>query len=112
MAMFDDFGTMKMKVGVVPEPGRVVVRPVGPINSVTAASFGHALLSAIDQTADPVEIDLKEVPYASSAAFRMLLMAIERLDQRNQRLQLSNVEQLVHKALEMGNFTSLVDVLS
>jgi len=111
MALIGDLGGVSMEVRVNLQPDKVVLQPIGAINSVTAESFGNVLMAAIEQNQVPIELDLAEVPYASSAAFRVLLIAIQKLDQRRQRLRLSKVPHLVSKALDTANFTSLVDVV-
>jgi anti-anti-sigma factor len=98
-----------LEVRITSGPERVVLHPVGPINSVNAESFKSKLLSAVAQSEMPVELDLEEVPYASSAAFRAMLAAIDGLSQRGQKLRLTHCSSTVLRAIDIINFAMLVD---
>jgi anti-anti-sigma factor len=109
MRMFDDFGATNLEMRVAPAPDRVVLHPIGPINSVNAASFRAKLMSAVERFDTPIELDLADVPYATAAAFNAILAAIDRHGLRAQKLRLTHCSAIVYKAMDIVNLTSLAD---
>jgi anti-anti-sigma factor len=69
----------------------LILHAVGPVDGNTAPHLQEPLLHAAESLSGPVQLDLAEVPYMSSAGLRVLLLAAKALQKRGERLRLINV---------------------
>jgi anti-anti-sigma factor len=90
---------------------RIIVKPVGRVDSTVTEEFQQRLLGAIDAHSVPVELDCSAMPYISSSGLRVLALAAKALRQRAQRLRLTRPTALVLSTLTLTNFTSFLDVV-
>jgi anti-anti-sigma factor len=88
----------------------LVLHAVGPVDSNTAPHLQEPLLRAAESPSGPVQLDLAEVPYMSSAGLRVLLLAAKALQKRGERLRLTNVPPHIYTVLNIAGFTSFIDV--
>jgi len=102
----------ELKVTLEHLESTVVLRAVGPVDSITAASLQEPLLRAVESSSGAVQLDLAQVSYLSSAGMRVLLLAAKALQKRGERLRLLNVPQQIHSLLNLAGFTSFIDVNS
>ena len=104
-------GVASVKPRVITGNREIVVQPEGPLTSVTAESFKRALLRTIENYDCPLLLDLSEVPYCSSAGFHAVMLAAQVLNQRGQKLRLTNASASVRKAMEIVNLAALVEIV-
>jgi anti-anti-sigma regulatory factor len=97
-----------LEVRITPAPGRVVLHPVGPINSVNAESFKSKLMSAVTEYSVPIELDLEEVPYATAAAFHAILTAIDD-GLHVHRLHFTHCSEVMLRELQLINLSGLIE---
>ena len=88
----------------------VVLHAIGSVDSNTASQLQECLLQAAGEAARAVELDLAEVPYMSSAGLRVLMLAAKALQKRGERLRLANVPPQTYNVLNLGGFTSFIDI--
>lgn len=99
-----------MDIAVDLQDDRVIVAPVGNIDTPVAEIFQQRLLAIIQSHPIPVELDFSAVPYISSAGLRVLALAARALRQRQQVLRLRQPSALVLSVLNLTNFTSFIEV--
>jgi anti-anti-sigma factor len=100
-----------MEIDVQVQEDRVIVKPVGRVDSTVAEEFQQRLLGTIDAHPTPVELDCSAMPYISSSGLRVLALAAKALRQRAQRLRITRPTTLVLSTLTLTNFTSFLDVV-
>ncbi|MGH7847320.1 MAG: STAS domain-containing protein [Candidatus Binatia bacterium] len=88
----------------------VVLHAVGSVDSNTAPHLQEPLLRAAEN--GPVQLDLAQVSYMSSAGLRVLLIAAKALQKRGERLRVVNVPPHIYNVLNIAGFTSFIDVSS
>ncbi|MGE3541205.1 MAG: STAS domain-containing protein [Candidatus Tectimicrobiota bacterium] len=99
-----------MDIAVDRQDDRVIVTPMGNIDTPVAEAFQQRLLAVIQDHTVPVELDFAAVPYISSAGLRVLALAARALRQRHQVLRLTQPTPLVLSVLNLTNFTSFIEV--
>jgi len=99
-----------MEVTVATIEGQCVITPRGPIDSTSAPEFEHALLEAIDATAQPLVVDCAAVSYATSAGVHVLVLAAKALAASARRLQLVHVGKPLRSVLDIANLGVLIDL--
>ncbi len=72
-------GRRSMEIDVQVQEDRVIVKPVGRVDSTVAEEFQHRLLGTIDLHVTPVELDCSAIPYISSSGLRVLALAAKAL---------------------------------
>ena len=101
-----------MEIDVQVQEGRVIVKPVGRVDSTVAEEFQRRLLGTTDAYAMPVELDCSAMPYISSSGLRVLALAVKALGQRAQRLRVIQPTAVVLATLTLTIFTSFLDVVT
>jgi anti-anti-sigma factor len=91
---------------------RVIVKPVGRVDSTVAEEFQRRLLGTIAAYATPVELDCSAMPYISSPGLRVLALAAKALGQHAQRLRIIQPTAVVLSTLTLSDFTSFLDVVT
>jgi anti-anti-sigma factor len=99
-----------MEVSVVQERGHVVVRPTGPVDTLTADELQGVLLGLIEQDPQSVELDFGAVPYLSSAGLRALVLAAKAMRDRGHRLRMTALQPTVLSVLEIAGLTAYLDI--
>ncbi|MGL4463042.1 MAG: ATP-binding protein [Planctomycetia bacterium] len=88
---------------------RIVVQPVGDLDSTTGPQLETAMLAAIDHGARWVVVDLAAVPYVGSTALRAFLAVFRRLDQAG-GVRFSGLTPAVKKVFDLSGFSFRVDL--
>ncbi|SRR2546426_451907 len=101
-----------MEIDVQVQEDRVIMKPVGKIDSAVVEEFQQRLLGTIQAHTAPVELDCSAIPYISSAGLRVLALAAKTLRQRAQRLRLTRPTAPVLATLTLTNFTSFLEVVA
>jgi serine/threonine-protein kinase RsbW len=84
-----------------------IVEPQGRIDSASAAAFSGQIDALIQAGSRNLLIDLRNVPYLSSAGFRALLIARKHLDATGGKLILCGVTPPLRRLFEVAHFTDL-----
>lgn len=92
------------------QDGVMIVEPRGRIDTIGAKPFGDRLAALINSGSRHVLIDLRQIPYISSAGFRALLIAAKLMDQANGKLVLCGMSPEIKRLFEIGNFTDLFTI--
>ena len=100
-----------MEIDVKVQEDRVIVKPVGRVDSTAAEEFQRHLLGTIQAYPMPLELDCSGIPYIGSSGLRVLALAAKALRQRAQRLRVVRPTTLVLSTLTLTNFTSFLDVV-
>ncbi len=95
------------------EPDRLVVRPLGNIESYNAEIFSKAVLETLQAyvtTVKKVSIDLKGVSYMSSTGIGSVLQILNYVNQHKMKLNISNINEKIQETLNLIGFNSFIDI--
>jgi len=95
------------------EPDRLVVRPLGNIESYNAEIFSKAVLETLQAyvtTVKKVSIDLKGVSYMSSTGIGSVLQILNYVNQHKMKLNISNINEKIQETLNLIGFNSFLDI--
>ena len=97
-----------MEIKTKAEGNRLTIEVSGRVDTVTAPELEAGLKFG---DAKSVVIDLKEVPYMSSAGLRLLLTAHKTMLAKNGELQLANVQPSVKEVLDITGFSDILNLI-
>lgn len=92
------------------QDGVMIVEPRGRIDTIGAKPFGDRVTALINSGARRLLIDLRQIPYISSAGFRALLIGAKMMDQAKGKLVLCGMSAEIKRLFEIGNFTDLFTI--
>lgn len=92
------------------QEGVTVVEPRGRIDTNGAKPFGDRVAALINSGAHHILIDLRQIPYISSAGFRALLIAAKMMDAAKGKLVLCGMSPEIKRLFEIGSFTDLFTI--
>ena len=92
-----------MEISVEQKQGYVVVTIAGRIDALSSQEIEDHLVGLLDRGARYVILDLKDVPYLSSAGLRVLILLAKHLYGVGQ-LALCNVQETVEEIISMVGF--------
>ena len=81
----------------------------GRIDPTTASEFEKAVMENLDGVQDFV-LDLKDVPYTSSAGLRTLLLAQKKMMKQQGSMTLKNVQSSVLEVLKVTGYIKFLNV--
>jgi anti-sigma B factor antagonist len=90
-------------------PAIAVVRPVGDVDSATAAPLRAAIAEQVDAGARHVVLDLSGVDFMGSAGLALLIAEREAAIGREGELRLAGVPRTAGRALSLTGLTELFD---
>jgi anti-anti-sigma factor len=91
------------------QPGRgTVVYVRGDVDLDSHVEVEQAIVSALESGADPVVVDLSEVPFLDSSGVRALLQARNVALRRNARLTVRDPQPVVAQVLRLTNVAPLL----
>ena len=99
---------MEMIVETIGDVTRIA--PKGNIDSATAARLGDRLKSIMVSGCNRLVVDMKDVPYISSAGFRCLLIAEKEAQRAGGHLALCGLAREVYRLFEIGAFTDIFTI--
>ena len=82
----------------------------GKVDTVTAPALQQSILTAFQKSKDIV-LDLKEVPYMSSAGLRALLIGAKTANSKGGSMKVTNVQDIVMKVFEMSGFKKMLNFI-
>jgi anti-anti-sigma factor len=85
-------------------------RPIGRLDSATAASHEKSLLELLAAPVDSVTVDLSELDYVSSAGLRVLLLAARTARSRGASLVLDSPKPQILEVLRISGFDRILTV--
>jgi anti-anti-sigma factor len=92
------------------QDGVAIVEPRGRIDTNSAKPFGDRVVALIGAGAHKMVIDLRQIPYISSAGFRALLIAAKTMDAAKGKLVLCGMSAEIRRLFEIGAFTDLFTI--
>jgi anti-sigma B factor antagonist len=92
------------------QDGVTIVEPRGRIDTNTAKPFGDRVAALIGGGSHRLLIDLRQIPYISSAGFRALLIAAKMMDAARGKLVLCGMSAEIRRLFEIGAFTDLFTI--
>lgn len=92
------------------QDGVTVLEPRGRIDTNTAKPFGDRMVALIGAGSHNILIDLRQIPYISSAGFRVLLIAAKMMDDAKGKLVLCGMSAEIRRLFEIGAFTDLFTI--
>lgn len=90
-------------------PGVAVVRPVGDVDTATAAPLREAIHGQVSAGARHVVLDLSGVEFMGSAGLALLIAEREAAISREGELRLAGVPRTAGRALSLTGLTELFD---
>ena len=97
-----------MEIKSTTEGTRLTITVSGRVDTVTSPELAAALKLG-DATC--VVIDLKDVPYMSSAGIRILLTAYKTMHGKGGELLLANVQATVREVLDITGFSDIFNIV-
>jgi anti-sigma B factor antagonist len=92
------------------QDGVTIVEPRGRIDTNGAKPFGDRVAALINAGTHHILIDLRQIPYISSAGFRALLIAAKAMDAAKGRLVLCGMSSEIKRLFDIGAFTDLFTI--
>jgi anti-anti-sigma factor len=86
------------------------IAPRGNLDSSTAAKFSEQMKGIIVSGCSRLVVDMKDVPYISSAGFRCLLIAEKDAQRAGGHIALCGLAREVHRLFEIGAFTDIFTI--
>ena len=95
------------------DPEKLVVQPIGNIESYNAEIFSKAVLEALKAFPNMIKyvtVDLKKVPYMSSTGIGSILQILNYINQHKMKLKVSNINEKIQETLNLIGFNSFLDI--
>ena len=97
-----------MNIDVAKNGTSLLITVSGRIDPTTASEFEKAVMGNLDGVQDLV-LDLKDVPYTSSAGLRTLLLAQKRMMKQGS-MTLKNVQSSVLEVLKVTGYIKFLNI--
>ena len=97
-----------MEIKTKAEGNKLTIAVSGRVDTVTAPELEAGLKFG---DAESVVIDLKDVPYMSSAGLRLLLTAHKTMLAKGGELQIANVQPSVREVLDITGFSDILNLV-
>lgn len=97
-----------MDIEISETQGVTVARLSGEINSRTAPTVQDGLLPLV-QPGCKVVLDMRRVPYMSSAGLRTLLLLYRQIDNQNGRVVLTGLSETIRDTMSIIGFLDFFD---
>lgn len=97
-----------MEIKTTAEGNKLTIAVSGRVDTVTAPELAADLNFGDAQS---VVIDLKDVPYMSSAGLRLLLTAHKTMLAKGGELQVANVQPSVREVLDITGFSDILNLV-
>lgn len=88
----------------------VVVSLSGRLDTTTSAGVEKQLHDLIEDGENRLIINFKELVYISSAGLRVLIATIKRLQEKQGKLVLSDLNERVYEVLNIAGFTTIFTI--
>ncbi len=92
--------------------GTMVVRFSGNMDTNTSPAAQPSLEELIEAGSTALLVNLKDVPFVSSAGLRVLLATAKRLNKDAGSLKITDLNETVNEVFEISGFSSILDVYS
>ena len=95
------------------DPEKLIVRPVGNIESYNAEIFSNAVLDVLKaylKTIKHITVDLSKVPYMSSTGIGSILQILNYVNQHKMKLKIININEKIQETLNLIGFNSFLDI--
>ena len=99
-----------MKVEQERNGGKLTLKIEGEINAATAPELKKELDSSFDDDVTELVFDITDVPYISSAGLRVLLESQNKIDEREGRMEVRGVNEMIMEILKLTGFTSFLNI--
>lgn len=99
-----------LKVDTIIENGQTTIQLNGMLDSNNASQLEEAVNKVSDNDIKNVCIDLQNLEYTSSKGLRIILSLQKRLDAKNGKLVLKNIQPAVKEVFEVTGFTDFMDI--
>ncbi|MBE6719539.1 MAG: STAS domain-containing protein [Ruminococcaceae bacterium] len=97
-----------MEINSIKDGGRLTITVSGRVDTVTAPDLEKKILESLDGT-DELILDLKDMPYTSSAGLRVLLKVHKEMSAKG-GMKLTNVCDDVMEVLEVTGFSDILTI--
>ena len=82
----------------------------GRVEGANALALQDALTSLFDKGAAAVVLDLEQLSYISSAGLRVILLAAQRLQERNVKFMVCSLSDSVSEVFQVSGFDKIVPI--
>lgn len=96
-----------MKISIVGDGGRCVIRMAGRFDTHCRREFVEAVAQAVADAAGEIQVDLGGVEYIDSSGLGMLLMVRESAKSAGKTVSIANASGNVRQVLDIANFHKL-----
>lgn len=101
---------MNLKVDVVEENGKSVVRLTGEIDAYTAPELKESLLPLTRIDSQTVEVDLENVNYMDSTGLGVFISALKSTKENNSHLKLVNLQDRVLRLFKITGLDEIINI--
>ncbi|MBQ7654193.1 MAG: STAS domain-containing protein [Clostridia bacterium] len=98
-----------MQISLNKENGVLTVCVNGRVDTVTAPELEKTVFENLEGVSQ-LCLDLKEMPYTSSAGLRVFLMTQKQMTKQGGTMKVLNVCEDVYEVLEMTGFSDIMDI--
>lgn len=99
-----------MEIKTKNENGRMVITPVGCLDTAAAPEFDCAVTNVL-ANAKNILLDFSEVEFISSSAIRTIVALKKKLDACGGELALTNLSDTVNEVFDMTGLLSILTVI-
>ncbi len=92
------------------EANALAATVTGRVEGANALAFQDALAGLIDKDAAAVVLDLEQLSYISSAGLRVILLAAQRLQERNVKFMVCSLSDSVSEVFQVSGFDKIVPI--
>ena len=91
------------------EDNKTIVDVVGRIDTTTVPDLEKEILPLVEDVSDLV-FNFEKLEYISSAGLRLLLSVQKKMNQKNGKFVLRNINEFVQEVLDMTGFADIIAV--
>ena len=99
-----------MEIDTRREENAIVVTVKGRLDAVTSPDFEKELTGLISEGGKVFIIDLGELHYISSAGLRSILATTKKLKEKEGKLLLASIKDVVKEVFEISGFGSIIPI--
>lgn len=99
-----------MEIRVEKDEKCPIVSVKGRMDALTAPDFERQVSEMIEKEDTDFIIDLAELEYISSAGLRSILVAAKKLKQKEKRLFLAALQDVVKEVFEISGFSGIIPI--
>ena len=99
-----------MEIDTRKEKNTTIVKVTGKMDAVSSPEFENKLLELMGEGEKDFVIDLAELDYISSAGLRVILATAKRLKEKEGKILLASLKDMVKEVFEISGFSAIIPI--